>query len=739
MDVVDNLINTKRFVQYTYAEKIDLKRRGRPLPDIVIEAGGISRGRAFKRHFNKEVYTRNDWICGCNKKNALFCFPCLLFGGDKAWTHVGVIDLVHLGAKIKTHENSKKHLYNSMELGLLGSVNIRSQLDSEYWRNIQKHNDNVAKNRYVLSKIINCVKFCGAFELALRGHDKTDTSQNPGIFRGLINFSAELDAALAEHLQTASVFKGTSKEIQNDLLDCMLEVCHEEIIIEINKASCLAIMVDETTDVTARSQLVIIVRYIRDGEPVERFWSYLTPAKCDVETLSSNILNVVDPLLGNSPYKLISQSYDGGAVMSGQNGSVQAKIKHKYPSAYFVHCYAHKLNLVMSKAASANSQVRVFFANLKDIPGFFNNAPQRVEEVLNRLVGRKIPQGGTTRWNFNIRTINVVFENRDSLIDCMEEIEEHFNNETVCGAASAIRRMLEDSVFVFWLTLFNHIMPHVDILFNQLQKRTSDPTEVKTAVDNFEQNITQIRNIIDKIIDEASDICAEPQPRKRKRTNNSRFDQRVAALEVCDTIVTCAKDRFVFKDHLVAASLFFSDHFGHYCTQFPDEKLTTTCLAYSTLNKERLRTELSVIYSRNDCRELSGALPLLKFIIRNNLEETLKETKKLLEIVVTTPMPTSEVERCFSTLKRIKTFLGNTMSEDRLTALSMLSVETKFVSEINNFNEKVIDKFASRKERVDLQKINRYVYVTLYRVSQLRLSSLITFQRIFVKFKMPIF
>jgi hypothetical protein len=28
---------------------------------------------------------------------------------------------------------------------------------------------------------------------------------------------------------------------------------------------------DETTDVTARSQLVIIVRYIRDGEPVERF------------------------------------------------------------------------------------------------------------------------------------------------------------------------------------------------------------------------------------------------------------------------------------------------------------------------------------------------------------------------------------------------------------------------------------------------------------------------------------
>ncbi|CAH1996836.1 unnamed protein product [Acanthoscelides obtectus] len=62
-------------------------------------------------------------------------------------------------------------------------------------------------------------------------------------------------------------------------------------------------------------------------------------------------------------------------------------------------------------------------------------------------------------------------------------------------------------------------------------------------------------------------------------------------------------------------------------------------------------------------------------------------------------MSTSEAERNFSTLKRIKTFLRNTMTQDRLTALSMLSIEKEFISTMENFNGKAIDKFAAQKER----------------------------------------
>ncbi|CAH1984797.1 unnamed protein product [Acanthoscelides obtectus] len=47
----------------------------------------------------------------------------------------------------------------------------------------------------------------------------------------------------------------------------------------------------------------------------------------------------------------------------------------------------------------------------------------------------------------------------------------------------------------------------------------------------------------------------------------------------------------------------------------------------------------------------------------------------------------------------MSTFLRNTMTQDRLTALSMLSIEKEFISTLENFNGKVIDKFPAKKER----------------------------------------
>nr|CAI5833557.1 unnamed protein product [Callosobruchus analis] len=77
-------------------------------------------------------------------------------------------------------------------------------------------------------------------------------------------------------------------------------------------------------------------------------------------------------------------------------------------------------------------------------------------------------------------------------------------------------------------------MPQVDVLFNELQKRKINPVEINQKIQSFEQNIMTIRNSIDEIINEATD---------RRRNNDSHFDHRIAALEVCDTIINCAKDQ----------------------------------------------------------------------------------------------------------------------------------------------------------------------------------------------------
>ena len=86
-------------------------------------------------------------------------------------------------------------------------------------------------------------------------------------------------------------------------------------------------------------------------------------------------------------------------------------------------------------------------------------------------------------------------------------------------------------------------------------------------------------------------------------------------------------------------------------------------------------------------------------MIENNLQSTFSEVVKLLKILITTPMSTAEAERCFSTLKRIKTVLCSTMTNDRLSALGMITIENKVTTDTIDFNEEVINDFATSKSR----------------------------------------
>lgn len=60
-------------------------------------------------------------------------------------------------------------------------VNVSLQLDDINRISVHKYNELVDMNRYILSWIIDIIKFCGEFELALHGHDEMKETNNPGI------------------------------------------------------------------------------------------------------------------------------------------------------------------------------------------------------------------------------------------------------------------------------------------------------------------------------------------------------------------------------------------------------------------------------------------------------------------------------------------------------------------------------------------------------------------------------
>ncbi|XP_025413812.1 uncharacterized protein LOC112685954 [Sipha flava] len=496
-------------------------------------------------------------------------------------------------------------------------MDIRSRIDSGYKLGIKRHNELVSKNRNILEKILNCVKCCGNYELPLRGHDEKISSKNRGVFRGLINLFSDLDPSLQEHFQKSTVFKGI---------------------------------------------------------PVERFWGFLNPKGYDADSLTRIILNEIDPIIEKNPQKFIAQAYDGAAVMSGHQSGVNVRIKEKYPYAYFIHCYAHQLNLIMAQATSQNKQ--------------------RVA-ILDEIVGARLPKTVQTRWSFNIRTVNKVYEHRDTLIECMKKIIDASSQSSSINQATGLKLLLKDTSFIFWLNCFHKIMPHVDCLYNAVQARNTDPVQVQDSVRKFKIEIQKIRDNLTTLI-EISNIESSS---KRKRIEDSMNNKKLAALEVCDVISIQAQRRFDFTKHLTAAQLFQNEKYVIYNNNFPSKALNITVKCYPFFIQERLKTELEVVYSRDDFRNLKGVISTINYIRSNNMEDTFKEVFKLLKVLVVTPMTSSEAERSFSTLRRIKTCLRSTMCEDRLNALTMLSVESRIINEDIDFNKKVIDNFCDIKER----------------------------------------
>ncbi|KAF3856811.1 hypothetical protein F7725_017534 [Dissostichus mawsoni] len=148
-------------------------------------------------------------------------------------------------------------------------------------------------------------------------------------------------------------------------------------------------------------------------------------------------------------------------------------------------------------------------------------------------------------------------------------------------------------------------MPHVDFLYAKLQKKNIDSVHIHGCIQQFQQDIQKIRDSDHSMVDQSSGS----QPTKRRRALSPEDHVRIAA-EVCDTILGHTRERFSFTNHLVSATLLQGDRFEEYKMAFPEDALRNTLKAYPMLNGSKLKTELSLIYSKEEfkaCRDLVAA------------------------------------------------------------------------------------------------------------------------------------
>ena len=101
-------------------EKLEIKRLGPHRPDDLIL---LQPGQKATRTFKTEWYDRKTWLTASTSKQALFCFPCLLFGNgtnaDSVWTTDGFKDLWSIW-----------QLCGKCELGIFETVRGRHQAEN---------------------------------------------------------------------------------------------------------------------------------------------------------------------------------------------------------------------------------------------------------------------------------------------------------------------------------------------------------------------------------------------------------------------------------------------------------------------------------------------------------------------------------------------------------------------------------------------------------------------------------
>ena len=84
-----------------------------------------------------------------------------------------------------------------------------------------------------------------------------------------------------------------------------------------------------------------------------------------------------------------------------------------------------------------------------------------------------------------------------------------------------------------------------------------------------------------------------------------------------------------------------------------------------------------------------------KHFIDKNFKNVYSEIFKLFKIYLSIPVSSAEAERSFSCPKRLKTWLRNSMRQERLYSLAIINCEGT-----DNLNyEEVLEKFVSQKDR----------------------------------------
>ena len=439
------------------------------------------------RSFSSQWYAPYPFVEYSIQMDAVFCYACRLFPPvlvctEKEFVKTGFRNWKKIGEKLQKHAQSEFHKHSIAMWGAYKQVkahgSIAEQLDSQLSATIQS-NRNFLKTKTIAQVAILCARQ----NMALRGHDEQDTSLNKGNFLEILDLLAAHSDEFKDRLSTSPRnCKYTSNTTQNDILLAACDTILGQISVEVQQAGVFAIMADECRDVSRIEQLSVCIRYVNNGVVTERFLGFSDMHELDASAITDEIVSVLGKQ-GINVKQCIAQCYDGASVMSGRRSGVQARFREIVGSGcIYIHCYAHRLNLVVVDTARGIKEVDNVFGLMQAVYSFFSASSLRHGRFTKAQKDKnirvmEIPSLSDTRWVCRFSAVQLFLHRFECLILALVAI---IDDSTDRAEAVGLSAQLQEFAFLFFLQVFNSVLGLTKPLSDTLQTKQLN---LATAID----------------------------------------------------------------------------------------------------------------------------------------------------------------------------------------------------------------------------------------------------------------
>ncbi|XP_022024859.1 zinc finger MYM-type protein 1-like [Helianthus annuus] len=351
------------------------------------------------RKFKEEWYDKHEykgWLEYSSKSDRVFCLCCYLFRshfGDGRDTFVsgGYNNWIKVHASLKKHVGLVNSLHNKCFQKSADLVNenqaVHTQWDNRTPKEKREYRLRLSASTLLWKRLLN-----GG--LAFRGHDESKDSLIKGNFLELLELMGEMNEELAKVILENAPANNqmTRPKIQADIKHCYAQEVIKQILEELGD-DVFSLLVDESCDVSKKEQMAVVIRFVdKVGIVKERFIGLVHVKQISAITLKMAIDDIL-ARYGLSLKRIRGQGYDGASNMSGEFNGLRALILKENVSAFYIHCFAHQLQLVVVAVAHKHTPIWRVFETITCLTNVVCASSKR-QDMLRKSQRRQLEKNG---------------------------------------------------------------------------------------------------------------------------------------------------------------------------------------------------------------------------------------------------------------------------------------------------------------------------------------------------------